>query len=250
MAKAQEVSQLNQQYFILLLITDGIINDMQKTIDEIVNASSLPLSIIIVGVGNEDFESMNQLDADEEPLYSEKYKKIMDRDIVQFVPFREFKDNPILLAKQTLEEVPNQLLSFFEKQKIVPKQVLEQEKRKIMSQLSKQNTGRSMEERYQPPEYFVDLKEKFLQKCLEMGLDLMEVKEFIEDKGIPEMNFELIMDYLKDASYRNPLKSLGEHHRSGSQQLQQRSLPQQAPVNKASHPKQRQSMNYEYYDQD
>ena len=97
------------------------------------NASSLPLSIIIVGVGNEDFESMNQLDADEEPLYSEKYKKIMDRDIVQFVPFREFKDNPILLAKQTLEEVPNQLLSFFEKQKIVPKQVLEQEKRKIMS---------------------------------------------------------------------------------------------------------------------
>ena len=91
------------------------------------------MSIIIVGVGNEDFESMNQLDADEEPLYSEKYKKIMDRDIVQFVPFREFKDNPILLAKQTLEEVPNQLLSFFEKQKIVPKQVLEQEKRKIMS---------------------------------------------------------------------------------------------------------------------
>ena len=40
-----------------------------------------------------------------------------------------------------------------------------------------------------------------------MGLDLMEVKEFIEDKGIPEMNFELIMDYLKDPSYHNPLKS-------------------------------------------
>jgi vacuolar-type H+-ATPase subunit F/Vma7 len=52
------------------LITDGIINDMQKTIDEIVRGSSLPLSIIIVGVGQEDFSSMQVLDADDEPLYS------------------------------------------------------------------------------------------------------------------------------------------------------------------------------------
>ena len=34
-----------------MIITDGIINDMQATIDEIVRGSSLPLSIIIVGVG-------------------------------------------------------------------------------------------------------------------------------------------------------------------------------------------------------
>ena len=48
---------------------------MQKTIDEIVRGSSLPLSIIIVGVGSEDFKSMNILDADDEPLYSRTYKK-------------------------------------------------------------------------------------------------------------------------------------------------------------------------------
>ena len=34
-----------------MIITDGIINDMQATIDEIVRGSSLPISIIIVGVG-------------------------------------------------------------------------------------------------------------------------------------------------------------------------------------------------------
>ena len=48
---------------------------MNKTIDEIVRGSGFPLSIIIVGVGKEDFTSMNILDADEEPLYSNKYKK-------------------------------------------------------------------------------------------------------------------------------------------------------------------------------
>jgi len=33
MAAEVEVTQGNQKYFILLIITDGIINDMQKTID-------------------------------------------------------------------------------------------------------------------------------------------------------------------------------------------------------------------------
>lgn len=66
----------------MLILTDGIINDMQKTIDQIVRGSSLPLSIIIVGVGEADFASMDILDADDEPLYSNKYKKFMDSDIV------------------------------------------------------------------------------------------------------------------------------------------------------------------------
>jgi vacuolar-type H+-ATPase subunit F/Vma7 len=47
----EEMSQANQKYTILLIITDGIINDMQQTINEIVKGSVLPLSIIIVGVG-------------------------------------------------------------------------------------------------------------------------------------------------------------------------------------------------------
>jgi vacuolar-type H+-ATPase subunit F/Vma7 len=51
MAEHANVSQENQRYQILMIITDGIINDLQKTIDEIVRGSELPLSIIIVGVG-------------------------------------------------------------------------------------------------------------------------------------------------------------------------------------------------------
>jgi len=33
MATEENVNQDNQKYFILLIITDGVINDMQKTID-------------------------------------------------------------------------------------------------------------------------------------------------------------------------------------------------------------------------
>lgn len=54
-----------QQYFILLMLTDGEISDMADTIRAIIRASRLPMSIIIVGVGNADFSAMNQLDCDE-----------------------------------------------------------------------------------------------------------------------------------------------------------------------------------------
>ena len=105
-AESEQVTQQKQKFNILVILTDGIINDMNKTIDEIVRGSENPLAIIIVGVGDADFSGMDTLDADDEALYSTAYRKYMAADIVQFVPFNEFKHNPHLLAKETLMEVP------------------------------------------------------------------------------------------------------------------------------------------------
>merc|ERR1712173_212116 len=75
-------------YFILLIITDGIITDLDETKKSIIAASSLPLSIIIVGVGNEDFSAMDELDSDDELLSHNG--RTAKRDIVQFVEMQKF----------------------------------------------------------------------------------------------------------------------------------------------------------------
>jgi hypothetical protein len=36
-------------------MTDGQINDFYETVDRVIKASSLPLSIVIVGIGDKDF---------------------------------------------------------------------------------------------------------------------------------------------------------------------------------------------------
>lgn len=59
------VFSFSQQYFILLLLTDGVLSDMEETKMAIVRASRLPMSVIIVGVGKADFSDMNELDADD-----------------------------------------------------------------------------------------------------------------------------------------------------------------------------------------
>ena len=106
-------------YYILLIITDGEITDMDNTIHEIVESSDLPLSIIIVGVGGADFSKMDILDADDNPLMSRGRKQT--RDNVQFVPFRNFQNGPAsLLAEEVLREVPEQFLSYMIKNKVRP----------------------------------------------------------------------------------------------------------------------------------
>lgn len=104
----------------LLILTDGIINDMQDTIREIVLGSDLPLSIIIIGVGVADFQLMEELDGDGVPLYSHQLKRQRSRDIVQFVPFNSVKREPIHLAKEVLEEIPRQLTDYYVARNIRP----------------------------------------------------------------------------------------------------------------------------------
>ena len=104
----------------LLLLTDGAINDMQQTIDTIVQATEMPLSIIIVGVGSANFADMDKLDGDTGVLRSSNGKPA-SRDIVQFVPFSKFKQLPYQeLAKETLAELPGQLEEYFFKRGIKP----------------------------------------------------------------------------------------------------------------------------------
>ncbi len=49
-----------------MILTDGAIHDMTETITSIVEAanSKIPLSIIIIGIGEADFSSMEKLDGD------------------------------------------------------------------------------------------------------------------------------------------------------------------------------------------
>jgi hypothetical protein len=56
------------------------------------------------------------------------------------------------------------------------------------------------------PEFFRELKEKFLQQCQEMGMDFMEVNDFLEYKGIAEINHEIVIDHLKNQMYVNKLR--------------------------------------------
>jgi len=104
--------QRKQHYHVLVIVTDGDITDMQKTKNAIIEASyQVPLSVVIVGVGDEDFSAMEDLDADGGGLLHDDGRPPF-RDIVQFVPFKEALADSGGVAKKLLEEIPGQLLQY------------------------------------------------------------------------------------------------------------------------------------------
>ena len=88
-----------------MILTDGDIDDLQETTDILVKASFLPLSVIIIGIGNHNFDKMETLDGDEIPLTSST-GEIRKRDLVQFVKFSKYEKNEEQLTKEIFAEIP------------------------------------------------------------------------------------------------------------------------------------------------
>ncbi|KAH9617556.1 hypothetical protein KSS87_013852 [Heliosperma pusillum] len=116
----QALAHGQQKYFVLLIITDGVITDLQETKDAIVKASDLPLSILIVGVGGADFKEMEFLDADKGERLESTTGRVASRDIVQFVPFRDVHGGEISIAQTLLAELPTQFLTYMRTRGIQP----------------------------------------------------------------------------------------------------------------------------------
>jgi len=115
-AAAANCSQARQKYTVLLVLTDGEINDMEATKQALLQAAQQPLSVIIVGVGSADFSNMKLLDrlvvhlADRTP-----------RDIVQFVAFNEYASKgPNILGAKVLAQIPEQILQYMAMKHIKP----------------------------------------------------------------------------------------------------------------------------------
>ena len=101
--KAIEAVEEWEEYTILLIIADGQVNEEQPTIDAIVEASSHPISIILVGVGDGPWEMMEEFD---NHLARRKF------DNFQFVNYHRVTSkakNPDLnFALHALMEIPDQ----------------------------------------------------------------------------------------------------------------------------------------------
>lgn len=119
---SQSVSFNQKKYNVLLIITDGVLTDLEETKNALVRASDLPLSLLIVGVGSADFKEMEILDADGKRLESST-GRIATRDIVQFVPMREVHGGQISIIQALLQELPGQFLTYMRARNIMPDSV-------------------------------------------------------------------------------------------------------------------------------
>merc|ERR1739844_319447 len=118
----QAASEGKQKYTTLLILTDGAVSDVRATVQSLDTCSDAPLSIVIVGIGTADFSAMQFLDdaARDKP------------DICQFVEFNRHKHDFNSLTHATLEELPDQLVAYFQRNGINPNPPTQVEEEEIV----------------------------------------------------------------------------------------------------------------------
>ena len=105
------LSEGKQSYSILLILTHGSVSDVNATKAMLKAVANAPLSIILVGVGENDFSAMKFLD--------DFQTREGGRDICNFVKFDAGQDRATL-TRNTLYEIPSQLVSYFTDRGISP----------------------------------------------------------------------------------------------------------------------------------
>lgn len=110
-------------YTILLILTAGNIENVKETKEELIKASESPLSVVIVGISENDFSSMEFLD--------EHSDSEGGRDITKFVTFNDYKSYN-LLTEAVLDEIPDQLVDYYYDRGIMPGQAEDVDKETVV----------------------------------------------------------------------------------------------------------------------
>ena len=99
-------------YHILVIITDGNNHDIDEMVRQLIKSERYPISVCIVGVGDENFSRMLQMDSRTKPLEDKDgYKS--KRDMCQFVRYNDFKDRPDKMTEYMLNVIPSQVEAYY-----------------------------------------------------------------------------------------------------------------------------------------
>lgn len=89
----------------LLIFTNGSPADSMKTLSVFKDVDDAPLSVVIVGVGDGDFNELEALVA--------SHKARDCRDNVRFVNYQSLKSDHVKLTEAALDHIPDQLVACF-----------------------------------------------------------------------------------------------------------------------------------------
>ena len=113
----------------------------------------------------------------------------------------------MMLAKETLEEVPGQMLNYFKRRGIVPNPASEAQRRALQQQLSQARSmgGRNPQNK---DDFWARKKDEFLQKIDQQSagqISLFDAQDWTERNGYPSLDPYIIQDNFRNPQYVNPL---------------------------------------------
>jgi hypothetical protein len=99
------------KYYVLTILTDGNTDDTNETKELLIKASTMPLSIVIIGIGKASFNLIEDLTEDNHPLVS-KNGKVSRRKNASFIKLIEYKNDWGKIMNKILYQIPRQFIDY------------------------------------------------------------------------------------------------------------------------------------------
>ncbi|XP_021360140.1 copine-3-like isoform X2 [Mizuhopecten yessoensis] len=114
--ESQNTSKEHQVYTVLLVITDGVINDMNNVMKRLIEKSHRALSVVFVGVGPADFSLMEHFSDNTGFLKLEKTGRLSERQNTHFLPYRKDVEEPerdMMMKRDVMTVLSKHVLQFY-----------------------------------------------------------------------------------------------------------------------------------------
>ena len=132
-----------KQYFVLLILTNGDVNDLDATKSALSAVSDWPLSIVIVGIGNRDFSPFDELRGDYRPPTKVDKRKSKPCTVIPSRSNFHFLDLKTRLPRDSLQN--HSLIKRSSLQKTIAMEILSQVPAQFADWMSKSGKNLSME---------------------------------------------------------------------------------------------------------
>eukprot|EP00826_Nyctotherus_ovalis_P008322 TRINITY_DN1214_c0_g1_i1.p1 TRINITY_DN1214_c0_g1~~TRINITY_DN1214_c0_g1_i1.p1 ORF type:complete len:644 (-),score=151.19 TRINITY_DN1214_c0_g1_i1:94-2025(-) len=193
MLSSMKAGSLLRNYYVLYILTAGVLDDPEEAFLECLSIPELPLSIVFIKIGNQQMKDVDDLGELKKRL--EQYQS-QKRKFVSLVEFDRVYNDLENFGKFLISGVPTQVLQFL---KAAPNSVNKGKERG-----SAKNVRTKEEEKFDLPEkesfeeYFDAIKMKYSQKMCEKSIADEDIERAIKD-GIPDDDPDLPLGCFKIA---------------------------------------------------
>lgn len=102
-----------RNYYVLVLLMAGVIDDFEEAVNEVLRAKDIPVSVVIVKVGAQDEQDCYN-------MMSKTYEANSERQFISLVELDKYKLSKKVItnhfAYEIIRQVPNQIEKFYELQ--------------------------------------------------------------------------------------------------------------------------------------
>ena len=164
--------------------------DFQKCMDLFIENTYLPLSVVIIGIGDKDFTEIKKMSK----LKSESSKGVEKRrNNVYFISRKNSNFNDEILKNRCLKEIPQQLVEYYSINATTPDHIRENNTDKLKQSYTVVENINSIIDNGSAPPSFLDLKINSESENIIIVLIVLVLEKMVQVEMIIVMTFVLIL---------------------------------------------------------